>query len=261
MPPSMTAGSWARMLAWGLPLALLCQAVPARADEIVVSGDTTVLNLVVNPHRAAVEQATGHHLRVNANATGRGLVDLVEGRSAMAMCAEPLDMAVTAAEAAGRVIDPGSLVLHEIRHDEIVFVVHPDNRVRRLTWAQLKDIHTGKVSNWKVLGGADRPIHVYADALTGGTRAMVQKIVLQGASYGARVQAQINVRRVGEVVGADPDGIGALGRGFVELGRNRIVQAPRIDQPLGFVTLGAPSPQVQAVIAGFRHEVQQEDRP
>src|SRR5688572_17773052 len=95
-------------------LAAAACAAPALADTIKLAGATTVLNVVVAPHRAEVEKATGHQLEINANATGKGLVDLAEGRAEAAMVSEPLDIAVVAAEAAGKKIDIHKLKMYEL---------------------------------------------------------------------------------------------------------------------------------------------------
>jgi ABC-type phosphate transport system substrate-binding protein len=42
-----------------------------------------------------------------------------------------------------------------------VFLVNPKNPVQSLTQAQLRDIYSGKITNWKELGGNDAPIEAY----------------------------------------------------------------------------------------------------
>ncbi|NML46321.1 phosphate ABC transporter substrate-binding protein [Ramlibacter sp. G-1-2-2] len=225
----------------------------ALADTVRLAGATTVLNVVVAPNRATVEKATGHQLEINANATGKGLVDLAEGRADAAMVSEPMDIALAAAEVAGKKIDGATLRMHEIRKDEIVFIVHPANPVKKLTLAQLGDIHTGKITNWKQVGGKDMPITVYSDALTGGTRAMIKKIVMNNQDYAASVKSLTSVSRIADLVPGDEAGIGGLGRGFVKAdGKAVIVETSRIERPLAFVTVGEPQPKVQQVIAALR---------
>src|SRR5262245_40737208 len=111
---------------------------PAFADTVRLAGATTVLNVVVNPNRAEVEKSTGHTLEINGNATGRGLVDLSDGKADAAMVSEPMDIALAAAEVAGKKLDGTRLQMHEIRKDEIVFIVHANNPVKKLTLAQLR---------------------------------------------------------------------------------------------------------------------------
>jgi phosphate transport system substrate-binding protein len=223
----------------------------ALADTVKLHGATTVVNVVVNPHRSTVEKSTGHALEIVGNATGKGLVDLSDGKADAAMVSEPLDIAVAAAEVAGKKVDPKALQFHEVRKDEIVFVVHPANPVTKLTWAQLRDIHTGKVTNWKQVGGKDQAITVYSDAVTGGTRAMVKKVVMGGEEYAGSVKSLTSVSRVPELVAKDEGAVGGVGKGFVD-SKTKVVQTDKVERPLGFVTVGAPSPKVKQVVDAFR---------
>lgn len=224
----------------------------ASAETVVLHGATTVLNVVVGPHRAAVEKDTGHTLTVVGNATGKGLADLVDGKADASMSSEPVEIAVAAALVAGKTVDPKTLQFHVIKNDEIVFVVHPSNPVSKLTWAQLSDIHTGKISNWKEVGGKDAPIVVFADALTGGTRAMIKKVVMDGKEYGSSVKAMISVVRVAESVAKEENSIGGVGKGFADPVKTKILQSNKIERPLGFITIGAPSAKVKQVIDAFK---------
>ncbi|QJR14015.1 substrate-binding domain-containing protein [Usitatibacter palustris] len=231
-----------------------CLAVPAWADVVKLHGATTVQNVVINPNREAVQKTTGHTLEIVGNATGKGLVDLSEGKADAAMVSEPLDIAVAAAAVAGKTIDAKTLQMHEIRKDEIVFVVHPSNAASKLTWEQLADIHTGKITNWKEVGGKDAPIVVYSDAVTGGTRAMVKKIVMKDVDYAANVKSLTSVSRVPELIAQDANGVGAVGRGFVTGDKTKIVATKKLERPLALVTIGAPSPKVKAVYDAFKVE-------
>jgi len=233
--------------------ALACTAFPAvQADTVKLAGATTVVNVVVNPNRAAVEKATGHTLEINGNATGRGMVDLSDGKADAAMVSEPMDIALAAAEVAGRKLDGSKFKMHEIRKDEIVFIVHPKNPVTKLTLQQLSDIHTGKITNWKQVGGKDLPITVYSDALTGGTRAMVRKVVMNNADYAPSVKSLTSVARIAELVPSDEASIGGLGRGFVNGDKARIIESGKIERPLALVTVGEPDAKVKQVIDALR---------
>ena len=223
------------------------------AETVKLAGATTVVNVVVNPNRAAVEKATGHTLEINGNATGRGMVDLSDGKADAAMVSEPMDIALAAAEVAGKKLDAGQFKMHEIRKDEIVFIVHPKNPVTKLSLQQLSDIHTGKITNWKQLGGKDMPITVYSDALSGGTRAMVKKVVLNNAEYAPSVKSLTSVSRIAELVPGDESGIGGLGRGFVKTdGKVKVVETSKIERPLALVTMGDPDRKVKDVIDALR---------
>lgn len=252
MSTQMRAGRWARLAA--VTAALGALAVPAFADQVRLHGATTVIDRVITPHQAAVEKATGHKLEIVGNATGKGLVDLHEGRSDASLCSEPVDIAVQAAAVAGKKVDRSRIQFHVVMHDEIVFVVHPSNPVSSLSWEQIRDIHTGKIKNWKAVGGKDEPITVFADTPSGGTRAMIKTLVMGGQEYSSSVVSLTAVKKVVEMVAVDATGFGGVGRGFVDP-RAKIVVTRKLERPLGFITLGPPSPAVKTVIDAFKKEI------
>ena len=226
----------------------------AAAETVKISGASTVLNVVVSPTKGAVEKTTGHTLAIIGSGTGKGLVDLVDGASDIAMVSEPMDIALEAAAVAGKKIDAKSIQFFELKKDEIVFVVNPANPVGKLSWEQLRDIHTGKISNWKDVGGKDLPIVVYSDSTTGGTRAMVKHTVMGGAEYGAAVKPQTSVKRAAEMVGGDVAGITGVGAGFVDASKMKVIDTKKLLRPLALATLGAPKPAAKAVIDAFAKE-------
>lgn len=223
----------------------------ASADTVRLAGSTTVIGQVVQPNRAAVEKATGHALEVAGIGSGKGLAELVDGKADIAMISDQLEIAAASLESLGRKVDPSRLKAFVLRKGDIVFVTHAANPVGKLSFAQLADIHTGKLTNWKQLGGADKAITVYSEQASGGVRATVKKQVLAGADYADGTKVVTSIARVADLVGADEGGIGAMSRGFVKAGKNRVLDTPRIDQPLTFVTLGEPAGKVKAVVEAF----------
>ena len=237
-----------------IALAAATLAGTTAAETVRMTGASTVLNVVITPSKGAVEKSTGHTLVIIGSGTGKGLVDLVDGTSDIAMVSEPMDIAIEAAAVAGKKVDAKAIQFFELKKDEIVFVVHPSNPVGKLSWEQIRDIHTGKISNWKDVGGKDQPIVVYSDSTTGGTRAMVKKIVMGGAEYGPAVKAQTSVKRAAEMVGGDEAGITGVGKGFVDGAKNKTVDTKKLERPLALATLGAPKPAAKAVIDAFAKE-------
>ena len=53
--------------------------------------------------------------------------------------------------------------------------MNPANKVKALTQSQMMDIFSGKLDNWKQLGGADRSINIYTRDEASGTRAVFWK--------------------------------------------------------------------------------------
>ncbi len=75
------------------------------------------------------------------------------------------------------------LVDHKVCVITMAPVINKDiaSKVKSLTKAQLKDIFTAKVTNWKEVGGPDEPIVLITRPATSGTRALFQEFALGGA--------------------------------------------------------------------------------
>jgi phosphate transport system substrate-binding protein len=232
-------------------LALAVLVTPAHADTVRLNGAGTTLTQVVQPYQAEVQRTTGHTLLLVGNGTGKGLADLLDGRCDASLASEPLDLAVIASELAGRKADRSRLQFHLLANDEIVFVVHPSNPVKRLTWEQLRDIHIGKIKNWSEVGGANQPITVYMGTDTGGTRMLVKVRVMGGLEYGPKVVTMVMIKKIAEMVAVDPTGIAGIGKVFAD-GRVTIVTTAKLERPLGIITLGPPTPAVKSVIDALK---------
>jgi phosphate transport system substrate-binding protein len=51
--------------------------------------------------------------------------------------------------------------LHPVAWDALAIIAHKKNPVSNLTMAQIKQIYTGKITNWKSINGRNAPIHLY----------------------------------------------------------------------------------------------------
>lgn len=61
--------------------------------------------------------------------------------------------------------------------DGIAVIVHPENKVTDLTKEQLNGIYSGKITNWKEVGGADSEIYVVSREESSGTRSGFEELV------------------------------------------------------------------------------------
>ncbi|MPM49672.1 hypothetical protein SDC9_96402 [bioreactor metagenome] len=64
--------------------------------------------------------------------------------------------------------------------DAFVFVVNEANPVTSLTIAQARDIYTGKITNWKELGGDDLPIAAFQRNSDAGSQTLMEKLIMDG---------------------------------------------------------------------------------
>ncbi len=68
-----------------------------------------------------------------------------------------------------------------IGKDALVFIVNENNPVDELSKQQLMDIFTGKIHNWKEVGGADVPIQVFTRPETSGSQTLMRKLLVGDA--------------------------------------------------------------------------------
>jgi phosphate transport system substrate-binding protein len=219
-----------------------------------LSGAASVVDSVINPHKAAVEKATGYALEIVKSNAGKGLIDLVDGKCDASLASASIDTVAKAAKGAGKEVATDNLQLHTMATDEVVFVVHPSNKVKTLTFEQLKDMHTGKIRNWKELGGDDLAIIIVTDTVSSATRGLIKQAVLKNEEYLKEALA-VNVATISDEVAKAPGAIGGLGAGFVKAGAVSQVATSKIERPLGLITLGAPSEKVRKVFEAYKAAV------
>jgi phosphate transport system substrate-binding protein len=233
----------------------------AQAESLEISGSTVVIKDTLQPAVAAIKESTGVEVKPLGMGSGRGMVALFEGKSGMAAVSESLDEATasartTLAEMGLKTPVPANLMYHEIGRDRIAVFVHRDNPVAGLTRQQLRDIFTGKVRNWKEVGGADLPVKVFLSSPGSGTRATFQKLALDGAEYSAQAtDFRSSLASVVEV-GKEKGGIAVAGPSLLDDAKTaiKIAGTPPIERPIALVTLGKPSEPAQKVIDYLRRK-------
>jgi phosphate transport system substrate-binding protein len=239
-----------------LLVAVLLMAWTSAAYSEVVSlhGAASTVDSLITPNKAAVEKKTGYTLIVVKSNAGQGLIDLADGKCDASLASASLDTIVKAAKSAGRDIDASKLVLSVAASDEVVFIVNPSNPVTKLTWDQLRDIHTGKITNWNEVGGKDAPIIVFTDAAASATRGLIKQVVMGNQEYSAKTNALDFVAKVNDMVATNANAIGGLGKGFVKSDQVTVIESKKVVRPLGFITVGEPTGAVRQVIEAFRAE-------
>jgi phosphate transport system substrate-binding protein len=229
--------------------ALLALGSVAQASTVAIHGSTTVSGAVLMPHKADIEKASGETLDIVANGSGRGLADLIAGKTDMAMISAPLETEVAAANAkTPGSVDLAKLVGHQIGEAQIAFVVHPSNPVTTLTLAQITAILSGKIVNWSEVGGADAPIVVVAAGPGDGVRSVVESRLLGGASISAKVREMPNAPQIAQVAAQLPAAFGVTSAASVKPGVTVLKTDQSIGQPLILVTMGPATADATKVI-------------
>lgn len=247
------------LLALGLVFAMV---MTASAGPVALWGSTTCQKRFLEPGAEALEKATGVSIKVFGVGTGKGMLALFEGKTNVAISSNTLEASINSAQKvlkkAGQpeVAVPEGLQFHVITEDVIVPIINVANPVDSLSWAQLADLNTGKVTNWKDVGGSDMPVQVVTSHAGSSTKAVFQSMVMKKEAYAADAVEVKSTRLEINEVSAQPGGVGAVSKGFYNLnpGKAKIVNTDEIKRPLALITIGDPAPEVQKIIDFFRSE-------
>ena len=217
-----------------------------QAKELTVSGSTTVQKRVMEPAAAATEAATGIKVLVRGVNTGEGFKELMAGKVSASLASTSLSALL---KEFGLPEDQ-TYREHILMKDMIVPIVNKSNSVSTLTWAQLSDINTGKITNWQEVGGSDQNIIVVTSQPTAATREVFQSVVMKKAPYLKGVQEVRSTREEIDLVEKLKGGVGAVSQGFVAMNPNKVkeVKTAEISRPLSLITKGEPSAEVKAII-------------
>jgi phosphate transport system substrate-binding protein len=157
--------------------------------------------------------------------------------------------------------------------DALVVAVHPSNKVAKLSIAELSDIFTGKKTNWKDLGGEDRPISVLSRERNSGTHVyFLEHVVRRGNEKGPEEFAKSvlmmpSSQAIVNEVAVNPGAIGYYGLGYLrptnkalaiatEPGGDGVLPSAEaatagrypISRPLFFYTPGEPKGEIKEFI-------------
>jgi phosphate transport system substrate-binding protein len=98
--------------------------------------------------------------------------------------------------------------------DGLSIYVNPDNNLKEITLDQARQIFTGKMKNWKEIGGPDAPITVYSRENSSGTYEFFKEHVLQGDDFAASAQTMPGTAAIVQAVVKDKNGIGYGGAAY-----------------------------------------------
>jgi phosphate transport system substrate-binding protein len=112
---------------------------------------------------------------VTGGGSGTGFSSLISGSCNIAMSSRNIkDKEISLAKAKG--VDPVEV---KVALDGLAIVVNPKNPVSQLTMEQLAQIFTGKITNWKEVGGADMKIVILSREVNSGTHVYFKEHVLR----------------------------------------------------------------------------------
>jgi len=184
------------------------------SGSITVKGSDTMVNLASAWAEAFSNENPRVSISVTGGGSGTGIAALINKQTDIADASRAMkDEEKQDAEANG--VNP---VETQVALDGLSVVVNPNNPVTELSIPQLSDIYSGKVTNWKDVGGNDASIVVLARDTNSGTHVFFKEHVVQyqeKLEYGSDVQFMAATQAGFDEVAQNENAIMYGGLGYV----------------------------------------------
>ncbi len=179
--------------------------------SLTVQGSDTMVNLAQAWAEAFQNDNPGVTISVTGGGTGTGIAALVNGTVDFANASREMK-AEEKQQAADAGVDP---VETEVAKDGIAVLVNPANPVADLTVEQLGSIYRGEITNWKDVGGNDKPIVLLGRDTSSGTYEFFKEAVVgKDAEYAKAMKNLQSSQAIVDEVSKNADAIGYVGLGY-----------------------------------------------
>ena len=197
-------------------LLLALFAVSCSGDKMTVltlKGSDTMVQLAQRWAEQYMKAHQGVQIQVTGGGSGTGISALINGTTDICAASRPMkenekQKLVAKYDYAG--------VEVRVARDGITIFLNKENPIKELSLTQIKEIYTGKITNWKDVGGPDRAIILYGRENSSGTYEFFKDHVLKKADFANDMQALSGTAAVVNAVQRDPNGIGFGGAGYAE---------------------------------------------
>jgi phosphate transport system substrate-binding protein len=187
------------------------------AQTIENKGSDTLVNLALAWAEAYTQLHPEIRISVTGGGSGTGIAAMINGTVDIANASRKMKPEeVAAAEANG--ISPVEFV---VARDAIAVVINPTNPVDQLTLQQISDIYTYKITNWRQVGGEDRPIVLLSRESNSGTYVyFLENVVRMGKKdsdllFSPDTLLMPSSEGISAEVRQNPNAIGYDGLGYV----------------------------------------------
>jgi phosphate transport system substrate-binding protein len=191
--------------------ALLAGNSPARAANITAKGSDTLVILAQKWAEAYMAKQANVKIQVTGGGSGVGFAALQNQTTDLANASRK----IRAKEIEGCLRSFGRRPTeYKVCLDGLSVYVNSDSPLKELSLEQLEKVFTGKIRNWKALGGADAPITVYSRENSSGTYEFFKEHVLKGQDFAASAQTMPGTAALLQAVAKDKNGIGYGGAAY-----------------------------------------------
>ena len=183
------------------------------SDVITIKGSDTMVQLAQRWAEVYMKNHPEVKLQVNGGGSGTGISALINGTIDICTASRPMKDAEKL-----KLRDRFGSTGVEVRtaKDGLTIFLNSGNSVSELSFDQIRGIYTGRITNWKEVGGADAAIILYGRENSSGTYAFLKENVLNNDDYANAMQAMPGTAAVVNAVKRDPNGIGFGGAGYAK---------------------------------------------
>lgn len=178
-----------------------------------IKGSDTMVIMNARLAEAFMAKHQGSSIQVTGGGSGVGIAALINGTTDIAAASRPIKTSEVD-KLKARFATTGNA--YPIARDGLSIYLNERNPVKELTLAQLRDIYTGRIANWKQVGGNDATIILYSRENSSGTYQYFKDNVLLGKDYSPRAQTLQGTAAVVNAVAKDANGIGYGGAAYAK---------------------------------------------
>jgi phosphate transport system substrate-binding protein len=193
-----------------LILAIMATATGFSQVKITVKGSDTMVILAQKWAELYMKNNPSASIQVTGGGSGVGITALINGTTDICNASRPMKQ-TEIEKLKARYNTLGVQI--PCAKDGITIFLNETNKVQELTLKQLGDIYTGKIRNWKEVGGNDAEIRMYGRENSSGTYTYFHDEVVK-ADYAASVQSLPGTAAVVNAVKKDVNGIGYGGAAY-----------------------------------------------
>lgn len=201
------------LFALGL-VALMLTPMAAQAQNVTckIKGSETCLPVSQKFAEVFGKKHPGSSISVTGGGSGVGISSLLSGTTDIAQASRKMKM-----DEKMKLQEAGKTVKELIfAYDALSVVVNPSNPVSKLTREQLESIFTGKVTNWKQVGGKDLKIIVYSRETSSGTYEFFKESVLKKKNFASTALLMASNGPIVQSISQTPGAIGYIGLAYIE---------------------------------------------
>jgi len=205
---------------WILTILLICfnpAFATAQKNSLQIKGSDTMVNLGQAWAEKYMEKNPTEFIAVTGGGSGTGFSSLISGTCDIAMSSRNIkDKEIALAKQKG--INPFEI---KVALDGLAVVVNPKNPVSKLTIDQLAQIFTGKINNWKEVGGLDAKIVILSREVNSGTHVYFKEHVLRKGDPNSQEEFAPTAlllsssQAIADEVANNPSAIGYYGMGYI----------------------------------------------